>query len=163
MKFLAHCSFPNAEGIKHIMKSKVIVGENAEMSYVEEHYHSQNGRIFVYPYSRGEIKKGGKFFEEFKLSKGRVGKLKIDYEVKQGENSSCGLLAKIYGKSDDKIEVRESLYLNGSYASGTAKSRIVLADNAFCNVLGEITGNAPYARGLTENEAVNFIVNGLLK
>ncbi len=212
--FLAHCSFPNAEGVEHIMKSDVLVGEGAEMSYVEEHYHSESGEIFVYPSLRGKIGRGGKFFEEFKLSKGRVGVLKIDYELEQDEKSSCGLLAKIYGKKDDKIEVRESLHLNGAYASGTAKSRIILADDAFGNVMGEVTGNAPYARGhvdcneivhgrgakafatpkisvenslarvtheaaigrinkkeletlmargLTENEAVNFIVNGLLK
>ncbi|MCD6236630.1 MAG: SufD family Fe-S cluster assembly protein [Thermoplasmata archaeon] len=145
--FIAHCSFPNAKHIEHIMDSKVYIDENAEMSYIETHYHSESGGTFVYPKLRGEIRKGGRLLEVFKLIKGRVGVLNIDYEIEQDEYSTCDLLTKIYGKKDDKIEVRESLHLNGAYASGTAKSRIVLIDEAFGNVLGEITGNAPYARG----------------
>jgi len=214
VKFLAHCSFPNAKHIEHIMNSKVSIGENAEMSYIEEHYHSESGGTFVYPKLRGEIKKGGKLSEEFRLTRGKVGVLSIDYVIDQDERSVCDLLTKVYGKKDDRIEVRESLHLNGTYAAGTAKSRIVLVDNAFGNVLGEIEGNAAYtrghidcheivhgdgakavstpkisvnnslarvtheaaigrinkkeletlmARGLTEEEAVDFIVRGLLK
>ncbi len=147
VNFLAHCSFPNADHIEHVMGSKVHIGENAEMSYTETHYHSDRGGTFVYPKLRGKIEKGGKLSEEFRLVKGRVGTLNIDYEIDQGEKSSCDLLTKIYGKKDDDIEVRESLHLNGAYAAGTAKSRIVLVDNAFGNVLGEITGNAPHTRG----------------
>ncbi|MCD6101485.1 MAG: SufD family Fe-S cluster assembly protein [Candidatus Cloacimonetes bacterium] len=147
VKFLAHCIFPNAKHIEHIMNSKVSIGENAEMSYIEEHYHSESGGTFVYPKLRGEIKKGGKLFEEFRLTRGRVGVLNIDYEIEQNEWSVCDILTKVYGKKDDRIEVRESLHLNGVYAAGTAKSRIVLIDNAFGNVLGEIEGNAAYTRG----------------
>jgi len=196
------------------MDANVHIGENAKMSYLEEHYHSERGGTWVYPKLRGEIKKGGKLSEEFKLTRGRAGILKIDYEIKQGEKSTCELLTKVYGKKRDRIEIREALYLNGRYAAGTAKSRIVLLDNAFGSVFGEIAGNAVYtkghvdchevvqgkgakasstpqisvknslarvtheaaigrinkkeletlmARGLTEDEAVNIIVNGLLK
>jgi len=147
VNFLAHCSFPNAEHIEHVMDSKVHVGENAEMSYKETHYHSENGGIHVHPTLRGKIERGGRLLEEFRLTKGSVGMLNIDYEIELDEKSSCDLLTKIYGKRDDNIEVRESLHLNGPYAAGTAKSRIVLVDNAFGNVLGEITGNAPHTRG----------------
>lgn len=147
VEFTAHCIFSNAKHIEHIMDSEVVIGENAEMSYTETHYHSESGGTFVYPKLRGEIKKGGRFFEEFKLTEGRAGILNIDYEIDQDERSSCELLTKIYGKKDDRIEVRESLNLNGVYAAGTAKSRIVLTDNAFGNVLGEIKGNAAYTRG----------------
>ena len=214
VNFLAHCSFPNARHIEHIMDSKVHIGENAKMSYLEEHYHSERGGTWVYPKLRGEIKKEGKLSEEFKLTKGRAGILEIDYEIKQKEKSSCELLTKVYGKKRDRVEIREALYLNGEYAAGTAKSRIVLLDNAFGSVLGEIAGNAAYtkghvdchevvqgkgakavstpkisvknslarvtheaaigrinkkeletlmARGLTENKAVDLIVNGLLR
>jgi len=144
--FFAHCLFPNAKNIQHVMDSKVHIGENAEMSYYEEHYHSENGAM-VYPKLRGKIEKGGKLLEEFKLVKGRVGTLKIDYEVDQGERSSCELFTKVYGKKDDNIEVREAIHLNGKYASGMTKSRIVLVDRAFGNVFGEIEGNYPYTRG----------------
>jgi len=214
VKFLAHCLFPNAVHIEHIMDAKVYIGENAEMSYLEEHYHGNTGGTWVYPRLKGEIDKDGKLFEEFKITNGRVGVLNIDYEIEQKERSSCELLTRVYGKGDDKIEVREALQLNGVYAAGIAKSKIMLVDNASGNVLGEIAGNAAYtrghidcqeivrgegakassmpkisvnnslakvtheaaigridkkkletlmARGLTEEESVNFIVSGLLK
>ena len=146
VNFLAHCSFPNSEKITHIMDSKVHLAKNAEMSYIEEHYHSDKG-AFVYPKLRADLEEGAKLKEEFKLIKGRVGLLKIDYEVKQEKKSECELLTKVYGKKTDKIEVRESIHLNGAYASGIAKSRIVLKDKSFGNVLGEVEGNAPNSRG----------------
>jgi Fe-S cluster assembly scaffold protein SufB len=214
VKFFAHCLFPNAVHIEHIMDAKIYIGENAEMSYLEEHYHGDSGGTWVYPRLKGEIDKDGKLFEEFKITNGRVGVLNIDYEIEQEERSSCELLTRVYGKGDDKIEVRESLKLNGVYAAGIAKSKIMLIDNASGTVLGEIAGNAAYtrghvdcqeivrgegakassmpkisvnnslakvtheaaigridkkkletlmARGLTEEEAVDFIVRGLLK
>ena len=147
VEFLAHCTFPNAKHIEHIMNSRVSIGVNGNMSYIEEHYHSESGGTLVYPKLRGEIKEGGKLSEEFRLTRGRVGILNIDYEIEQDERSACDLLTKVYGKKDDRIEVRESLHLNGEYAAGTAKSRIVLIDNAFGDVLGEIEGNAAYTRG----------------
>lgn len=214
VKFIAHCVFPNAESVEHIMDSLVHIGEGADMSYVETHYHSESGGTFVYPKLRGEIGTGGALKEEFKLTEGRVGTLKIDYEIEQEERSTCELLTKVFGKGKDEIEVREALHLNGAHAAGTAKSRIVLTDAAFGNVLGEVVGKAPYtrghidchevvhgkdakavstpmisvddplakvtheaaigrinkkeletlmARGLTEEEAVDFIVQGLLR
>jgi len=47
--------------------------------------------------------------EAFKLVTGRVGLLKIDYEVEQLERSICELNTKVYGKEDDRIEIREAL------------------------------------------------------
>ena len=147
VKFLAHCSFPHAKRLEHLMNAKVYLDKRAKVSYVEEHYHSESGGTSVHSKIRGKVGKGGKLFEEFRLIKGRVGTLKVDYEIDQNERSFCGLLTKIYGKKDDRIEVRESLHLNGKYASGTAKSRIILVDQAFGNVRGEIEGNASYTRG----------------
>ncbi len=214
VSFLAHCSFPEAEHIEHIMESAVFLEEHAEMSYVEQHYHSESGGAFVYPRLRGKLGKGSRLTEEFKLKNGRVGYLYIDYEVDQGKKSSCDLMTKVFGKAEDKIYVKETLKLNGEGASGTAKSRLIMINKAHGNVLGEIEGNAPYtrghvdcyevvqndgcfasstpkisvknplskvtheaaigrinkkeletlmARGLTEDEAVQLIVNGLLK
>ncbi len=214
VKFIAHCSFPNAENIIHIMDSKVYLDEEAEMEYIETHYHSNSGGVKVFPTLRGKIAKSSYLNEEFKLVVGRVGILKIDYEIEQLEKSVCKLDTKVYGKADDRIEIRESLILNGEYATGIAKSRVVLKDKAYGSVLGEVQGNKSYtkghtdcqeivygkdavaystpiisvknslaeitheasigridrkkletlmARGLNEEEAVNMIVNGLLK
>jgi len=147
VNFLSHCMFPNAVHIEHIMDAKVHIGENAHMSYVEEHFHSRSGGTWVYPTLVGEIGKNGRLFEEFKLVRGRVGTLKIDYEIEQGERSVCELLTKVYAKEDDKVEMREALFLNGEYAAGTTKTRVVLSDRSYGEVLGEVAGNAPYTRG----------------
>ena len=211
--FLSHCIFPNAVDMEHIMDSEAVLAEGAKMSYREEHFHSEKGLV-VKPKLRAVLGAGAQFVDEFKLVKGAVGELDLDYEVKQDSESSCELLTKVYGKGTDTITVRESIYLNGKSAGGTAKSRIVLRGSAKAKVLGEVEGNAPYtrghidchevvegdgavaesiprisvndplaritheaaigrinkkeletlmSRGLTEDEATDFIVNGLLK
>ncbi len=156
VEFISHCSFPNAEHIIHIMDNKVYIDEGGEMKYAETHYHSISGGVEVYPVLRGKIEKGGRLKEAFKLVMGRVGLLKIDYEVEQMEKSVCELDTKVYGKEDDKIEIREALILNGAYASGMAKSRVVLKDKAYGSVLGKIQGNAPYTRGHTDCQEVVY-------
>ncbi|OQX56701.1 MAG: hypothetical protein B5M53_00055 [Candidatus Cloacimonas sp. 4484_209] len=161
VKFIAHCSFPNAKHIIHIMDSKIHIARNAEMEYAETHYHSMQGGVEVYPKLRGRIEDGGRLKEEFKLIMGRVGLLKIDYEVEQLERSICELNTKVYGKRDDRIEIREALMLNGEYASGIAKSRIVLKDRAYGNVFGEIQGNAAYTRGHTDCQEVVYGKNAV--
>ena len=214
VKFIAHCLFPNAVHIEHIMDSEVYISENAEMLYLEEHFHGNTGGAAVYPKLKAKIEKNGRLFEEFKITKGRIGILDIDYEVEQKEKSSCKLLMKAYGKKNDKIKINETLHLNEDFASGIAKSNIVLTDNSIGEVLGMVEGNAKYtrghiecheiingknakasslpkisvnhplakitheasigridkkkletlmSRGLTEKEAIDFIVNGLLK
>ncbi len=147
ISFLAHCFFPQAQHIEHIMKSQVILDNGAEMRYVEQHYHSESGGTFVYPKLLAKIGREARLFEEFKLKNGRVGVLDIDYEVDQGVLSSCELLTKVFGKKNDRINVKETIKLNGEYASGTAKSRLVMIDQASGNVLGEIEGNAAHSRG----------------
>jgi len=147
VRFLSHCSFPNAVHIEHIMDARVHVGKGARMSYVEGHFHSESGGTFVYPKVRGTVEKGGRLYEEFRLNNGRAGVLQIDYRIHQNEKSTTELITKVSGKADDKIEVKETLYLDEEYAAGTAKSRLVLLDSAQANVLGVVAGNAPYTRG----------------
>lgn len=154
VNFISHCSFPNAKHIVHIMDSKAHIAAGGEMKYTETHFHSMSGGVEVFPKLRGEIGNGGRLYEEFKLVIGRVGLLKIDYEVEQGKKSICELNTKIFGKKDDKIEVREAIHLNGDHANGMAKSRLVLKDKAYGYVLGEIEGNAPYSRGHTDCEEI---------
>lgn len=47
--FIAHCIFPKAEKVKHIMDAIVEIGENSEMRYSETHYHGPYGGIKVVP------------------------------------------------------------------------------------------------------------------
>ncbi len=155
VKFISHCLFPNAVKLEHIMNSEMVLEEGAEVSYVEEHFHADEGSIFVKPFLRAELKEEAKLFDEFKIVKGKVGLVELDYEVKQGKDSVCDLMTKIYAKKDDEIKVREALFLNGEAASGTAKSRIVLKDESRAIVLSEVVGNAANTRGHVDcNEVI---------
>jgi Fe-S cluster assembly scaffold protein SufB len=145
--FLTHCTFPNAVKVRHVMDAKIRVGKNAEMTYSETHFHGESGGIEVLPVVKVVVDEGGILKNEFKLIKGSVGKLRIDYEGDLKKDAVCEFDAKIYGKNDDRISVKESIFLNGVNARGLAKSRIVSSDRCQSEVIGEAVGNAPYSRG----------------
>lgn len=145
--FLAHCSFPNAIKVKHVMDAKIHVGRHAEMTYSETHYHGEDGGVEVLPVARVIVEEGGIFKNQFKLIKGAAGKVRLQYEADLKENSVGELDARIYGKKHDKVVVKESLYLNGLNARGLAKSRIVASDHCESEVIGKAIGNAANARG----------------
>jgi Fe-S cluster assembly scaffold protein SufB len=145
--FLAHCTFPNAVKVKHTMDARIYVGKKAEMTYSETHYHGESGGIEVLPVVKVIVDEGGILKNEFKLIHGAVGRLQVDYEGDLRKDSVCEFDAKVYGKKDDRIIVKESLFLNGENARGLAKSRIVSSDRCHSEVIGEAYGNAPFARG----------------
>lgn len=145
--FLAHCLFPNAENVRHVMDGKVHVGKGASMTYTETHYHGEEGGVQVLPVVRVQVGEGGEFRSEFKLNQGAVGQLDLDYEAHLAERAGCELYAKVYGKQRDRIVVKESIYLEGAHSRGLAESRIVVTDQAESEVVGEIVGSGPFARG----------------
>ncbi len=145
--FLAHCSFPNALKVKHVMDAKIHVGRHAQMTYSESHFHGDAGGVEVLPVAKVVVEEGGIFKNLFKLVKGAAGELHLQYLADLKENAVGELNAKVYGKGHDKVTVQESLYLNGENARGLAKSRIVASDHCESEVVGEAVGNAPNARG----------------
>jgi hypothetical protein len=147
VNFLAHCSFPNAVKVKHVMDAKIHVGRRAEMSYSETHYHGEEGGVEVLPVAKVVVEEGGFFKNQFKLINGAAGEVRLDYEVDLKKDAVGELDARIYGKKRDKILVKESLFLNGENARGLAKSRIVASDHCTSEVVGEAVGNAAGARG----------------
>lgn len=147
VSFLAHCSFPNALRVKHVMDAKIHVGRQAEMTYTEAHYHGEEGGVEVLPVAKVTVEEGGIFKNQFKLIHGTAGDVRLDYEVDLKKDAVGELDARIYGKKQDKILVKESLFLNGENARGLAKSRIVAADHCVSEVVGEAVGNAAGARG----------------
>jgi len=147
VNFLAHCSFPNAVKVKHVMDAKIHVGRHAEMTYSETHYHGEDGGVEVLPVAKVVVEEGGIFKNEFKLIKGAAGEVRLDYEADLKKDAVGELNAKVYGKKQDKILVKESLFLNGENARGLAKSRIVASDHCASEVVGEAVGNAPNTRG----------------
>jgi Fe-S cluster assembly scaffold protein SufB len=147
VSFLAHCSFPNAEKVQHIMEAKIHVGEGATMEYNEVHYHGPFGGVEVLPTAQIHVEKGGKYLTEFKLVQGRVGVLALDYDVHLGPEAVAELVTKVYGKGNDRVRIREALQLEGPYARGLVKSRVVLQDQAEAEFTGEAVGIGPYSRG----------------
>jgi hypothetical protein len=145
--FQAHCTFPNAVKVKHTMDARIYVGKNAEMTYSETHFHGPSGGTEVLPVVRVTVDEGGVLKNEFKLVQGAVGRLQVDYEGDVRKDAVCEFDARVYGKGDDRISVKESLFLNGENARGLAKSRIVSSERCQSEVIGEAIGNAPFARG----------------
>ncbi|MGE5248317.1 MAG: SufB/SufD family protein, partial [Verrucomicrobiota bacterium] len=147
VSFIAHCTFPNAVRVKHVMDAKIRVGRNAECRYTETHYHGEEGGVEVFPRTRAKVEEGGLFRNAFHLVRGAAGVVKLEYSADLSSDAVCELDARIYGKRDDRIHVKESLFLNGERARGLAKSRIVASDRCVSEVVGEAVGNAPGARG----------------
>jgi len=145
--FFAHCTFPNAQNLKHLMEATIRVGAGARMSYTESHYHGPYGGIEVKPHAKVIVEEGGKFMNNFNLIQGRVGVLEIDYEVEVGKDGVAELVAKVYGIEDDRISVKEFVRLNGERARGLTKTRVAVRERAVSEVFTTMEGNAPYAKG----------------
>jgi Fe-S cluster assembly scaffold protein SufB len=145
--FIAHCVFPEAEKVRHIMDAKVEIGENAEMRYSETHYHGLYGGIEVVPKAVVRIGKNGRYFSDFTLIDGRVGALDIDYAVEAGENAVAELIARVFGHGDDEVKIKERVNLAGYNSRSIIKTRVAIEDNATAEVTGITEGNAAGARG----------------
>ena len=145
--FIAHCTFPNATHVQHIMEGTIHVREGATMRYTETHFHGETGGVEVLPKARISVDAGGRYYSTFGLSRGRAGKVDMDYTVDVAADGVAELDAKIMGYADDVITVRETIRLNGERARGMAKSRIAVRDRAHSEVIGTTEGNAPYTRG----------------
>jgi hypothetical protein len=145
--FIAHCIFPKAEKVRHIMDAVVEIGENAEMRYSETHYHGLYGGIEVVPKAAVKIGRNGRYFADFTLTSGRVGTLDIDYAVDAGEDAVTELTARVFGHASDDIKIKEKVVLSGENARGLIKTRIAIEDEASAEVTGITEGNAAGARG----------------
>jgi Fe-S cluster assembly scaffold protein SufB len=145
--FIAHCIFPNAEKVRHIMDAVVDIGENAEMRYSETHYHGLYGGIEVVPRLVVKVGKNGRYVTDFTLTTGRVGKLAIDYAVDAGEGAVVELTARVFGHANDEILIQEKVVLSGENARGIIKARVAIEDEATAEVRGITEGNAAGARG----------------
>ena len=147
VEFLAHCTFPNAIKLQHVMDADIHIGDGARMTYTEVHYHGQAGGIEVLPKARVTVGASGRFLTTFSLTHGRVGRLDFDYDVTVAERGVVEMVAKVYGQADDAIRVREVLHLNGADARGLTKTRVAVRDAACSEVLTTAEGNAPGAIG----------------
>lgn len=147
VEILAHCTFPNALDLKHIMDARVHIGAGASLTYTEAHFHGPHGGIEVMPKAQIVVDEGGRFSSSFSLVHGRVGKLDIDYVADVAAQGVTDLTTKAYGSGQDEITVRETVRLNGEGARGMAKTRIAVREQAHSHVFTTAEGDAPQARG----------------
>ena len=143
----AHCVFPNALDVQHIMNSEINVAEGAEYSYFESHVHSKDGGIKVYPTAKVKLGKHARFKTEFELLKGRVGIIDIDYETTSDDYSVMEMTSRIDGKEDDIIKINETGYLIGKQARGVLTSKIAVRDNAKAEVYNKLIASGEHSIG----------------
>lgn len=143
----AHCTFPNAIDVQHMMDAKIVIGERAEYSYFERHVHGDRGGIKVYPKANVTLEPGAKFKTEFELLKGRVGEIYVDYETTCKENSVMEMTARINGGGNDIIQIKETGNLIGEGARGVLTSRIAVRENAQAEVYNVLKATAAFTRG----------------
>ncbi len=144
---IAHCTFPNATNVEHLMDAKISIGKNASYSYFERHIHGEKGGIKVVPKAKIKLDEYAKFKTEFELLKGRVGTIDIDYDVYCKKHSVLDMMARINGKKEDVIKIRETGHLNGEHSRGVLTSRVAALDKTKAEIYSKLTASAPYARG----------------
>jgi len=62
VSFMAHCTFPNAVDVQHLMEAEIRVGRRATYSYFERHWHSEEGMVRVVPVARIKLAEGARLF-----------------------------------------------------------------------------------------------------
>lgn len=147
VNILAHCAFPNAEKIKHVMDAKISIGKNASYSYFERHIHGKSGGVEVIPKAKIELMENARFYSEFELLKGRAGLIDIDYETDCGKKSVLEMVTRINAIKDDVVKIKETGHLNGDYSRGFLNSRVAGRDNSETEVYNKLTASGAYARG----------------
>jgi hypothetical protein len=144
---LAHCVFPNARDVEHVMDACIDVGDGASYRYYEQHVHGPGGGVTVVPEAEVTLGQDARFDTEFELIGGRVGRLDIDYETYCGPGSSMRMLARIDGQQDDVINISEIGHLEGRNSRGALISRVALHDQAVADIYNELTARGDGARG----------------
>lgn len=144
---LAHCIFPMAEDVTHLMDADIRIGEGAEYTYLEKHIHSPEGGIEVVPKAEVTLEKNARFKTEFELIEGRVGILDIDYETICKEGSVMEMTARVDGTAEDSIDIKEKGKLIGKGARGVLTTRVAVRDEATAEVYNKLKATAPEARG----------------
>lgn len=143
----AHCFFPSAVNVEHTMDAVVDLGTEAELRYSEVHYHGPLGGVVVLPQARVRVGPRARYFSDFSLIKGRVGKLGIKYHVEAQDEAITELSSRVFGHATDEINIQEEVILAGKSSRGLVKIRVALEDKATAVVTGMTAGNAEGARG----------------
>lgn len=144
---LAHCTFPNAKKVEHLMDASITIEPGARYSYFERHVHGPYGGVNVIPNAKIVVHEGGEFSTEFELIKGRAGRIRFDYVATCHARSVLEMTARINGRANDDIQIQETAHLVGEEARAALISHLALRDQARAEIYNTMTANAPRARG----------------
>lgn len=146
-RVVSHCLFPNAEKIRHVMEAQVELGEGAELRHSEGHYHGPYGGIEVIPQAVVHVGPHARYFSDFSLTAGRVGKLELAYRVVVEKQGVAEITTRVHGHGSDDIRIDDELVLEGENSRGLIKSRVAVEGDATSAVIGMTHGKAAGARG----------------
>jgi Fe-S cluster assembly scaffold protein SufB len=146
-KIVAHCFFPRAQNVEHIMDAAIEIHSGAQLHHAEGHYHGPFGGVTVLPTAKVRVHPHGRYISDFSLTSGRVGKLRIDYAVDVEAHAIAELTAKVFGHAEDEIRISEAVVLSGEQARSLIRTRVALEGQAKAQVTGRTDGNAEGARG----------------
>ena len=145
--FIAHGLFSNAEIIKHSMEKTVEIGAGADLHFIDSHIHGLSGGMEVTTRSLVNIGEKGRYFSDFSLTTGRVGRLDFSESVQAGDHAAVELVSRVFGHDVDLININEAISLNGRFSRGMIKSRVALEGRARAEIVGVTEGLAEGARG----------------
>jgi uncharacterized protein len=145
--FLAHCSFPDARHVEHLMDADIQVGPRAHVTYDEGHYHGPHGGVVVRPSTTVHVASGGRFASTFRILQGRVGRLDLTLDATVDAGGLAEMTTKAYGTGDDRLRVDETFRLVGRGARSLSRTRIAVRDDADSQVVTRTEGDATDARG----------------
>jgi uncharacterized protein len=156
VKVQAHCSFPKADGLIHKMFGHFYIGKNCNFEYSETHYHGEKSGALVAPVAYMYVGENSVFENNFTLTKGTPGKVKIMIDIYAMKNSVIRSTLKAFGKNkEDSIRIRDSVFLEGENARSVIKMKAAARDGGEVLMYGVTEGNAPHCNGHVEcNEIV---------
>lgn len=144
---MAHCVFPYGRDVRHLMDAEIVLAERAKYSYFERHIHSDYGGVVVVPNAKVHVGADARFRTDFELIEGRVGRIDIDYETTVESRGVMEMTAKVSGRADDRISIRETGHLVGEKARGVLTSRVAVREHARAEIYNKLTASAAFARG----------------
>lgn len=144
---LAHCTFPLALDVQHLMDAVIRLEEGAHYSYTERHIHSEEGGLSVKPKSKVHIGKNARFKTDFILKKGRVGNMEIDVEGHIDDGGLAEMNATVSGRGQDDIRIREVAFLEGRESRAVLTTKVAVRETAKAEVYNKITATGDQARG----------------
>ncbi|MGQ4874555.1 MAG: SufD family Fe-S cluster assembly protein [Promethearchaeota archaeon] len=147
----AHCSFPNANGLIHKMFGHFYIGNNCKFTYSETHYHGENSGALVAPVGYMYIGENSVFENNFNLTKGTPGKVKITLDIYAMKNSVIKSNIRAFGKcKKDSVRIRDAIYLEGERARSVLKMKAAARDGGEVLMYGITEANAPRCNGHVE-------------